>query len=219
MADPASAAVVGTTVLVASAILGFLAPAMGVTANILKTIYGKQIDKVAKKIAPLLNQNLELRSQISNALQEHNSKLAGDLLMASPLSSIVSKLRKKIEVMEEGRNKSEQYFKDQEEKMNEIQKEVTNYENSFASQDLVAAADAAVQLDKGGRESLNNRTEALKKEQDRIKKELLEAKAKASTPQLNSSLQPGAANNIGNLDRNTDKVGVPKLQMKGNSNV
>lgn len=89
--------------------------ASGIARQVIRAKYGKQLNQVAKKITPLLNSNENLRNQINTALQNQNSKLASDLLMASPLSSIVKKLRDNITTNEKGIQDTDKHFDEQKE--------------------------------------------------------------------------------------------------------
>lgn len=97
------------TIIVAATVVQLLA------RNVIRAKYGKQLNQTAKKITPLLNSNESLRNQINTALSNQNSKLATDLLMASPLSSIVSKLTDNIKRNEEGMKDTDKHFDEQKE--------------------------------------------------------------------------------------------------------
>lgn len=107
------------TIIVAATVVqllvGAIAAASGIARNVIRAKYGKQLNQTAKKITPLLNSNESLRNQINTALNNQNSKLATDLLMASPLSSIVSKLTSNIQKNEQGMKDTDKHFDEQKE--------------------------------------------------------------------------------------------------------
>lgn len=128
-------AIVGLVTLVLSA-------ATQASVDGLRATYGKEINEVAKKLTPMINKNTELRNQISSALQERNNKLASDLLMSSPLSSIVTKLRKNIETNEKGIEDSEKHFKEQEEKAQKLSDSLDKQSQAMGGS-IVSAGQAA----------------------------------------------------------------------------
>lgn len=92
-----------------------VATASGVSRDVIRAKYGKELHSVAKKIQPALNANENLRMQINTALQNQNSKLAADLLMASPLSSVIGKITAQIKTNEQGIEDTDKHFNEQKE--------------------------------------------------------------------------------------------------------
>lgn len=109
----ATAVLVGATVV--SLISSAISTASGIARDVIRAKYGKELNAVAKKITPMLNANENLRNKINTALQNQNSKLASDLLMASPLSSVITKITKNIETNEKGLKETEEHFNEQRE--------------------------------------------------------------------------------------------------------
>lgn len=123
------------TIVVVSVIVGLVANAIsaatGIARDIIRAKYGKQLNQVAKKISPLLNANESLRNQINTALQNQNSKLASDLLMASPLSSIVSTLRENILLNEKGMTDTDKHFDEQKELAESTERDAQKISNAL----------------------------------------------------------------------------------------
>lgn len=98
---------------ITSLLAGAISMSSGIARDTIRAKYGKQLNKVAKKISPRLNENEQLRSQINTALTNQNQKLASDLLMASPLSSVVKRLKENIQLNEKGSQETDRYFDEQ----------------------------------------------------------------------------------------------------------
>lgn len=105
--------------------------ASGIARDVIRSKYGKELNSYSKKITPLLNKNESLRNEISTALQNQNSKLAADLLMASPLSSIVSKLTKNIETNEKGLKETDEHFNEQREIAESAERDAQKISNAL----------------------------------------------------------------------------------------
>lgn len=106
--------IVGISAIV-SLIAIVAANAASTSRDVIRAKYGKELHAIAKKIQPTLNANENLRTQINTALQNQNSKLAADLLMASPLSSVVKKLTARIQRYEQGIEETDKHFNEQKE--------------------------------------------------------------------------------------------------------
>lgn len=98
---------------ITSLLAGAISMSSGIARDTIRAKYGKQLNEVAKKISPRLNENEQLRSQINTALTNQNQKLASDLLMASPLSSVVKRLKENIQLNEKGSQETDRYFDEQ----------------------------------------------------------------------------------------------------------
>lgn len=133
-----------TAVIVVATVAQLVAQAIsmasGIARQVIRAKYGKQINQVAKKITPLLNSNENLRNQINTALQNQNSKLASDLLMASPLSSIVNKLRSNISTNEKGIQDTDKHFDEQKELAESTERDAQKIGNALEG-DLASATE------------------------------------------------------------------------------
>lgn len=118
-----------------SAVIGILTTLISastkVARDIVRTKYGKQLQQVARKITPMLNANESLRNQVQNALHNQNSKLASDLLMASPLSSIIDKLNENIARNEQGIKDTDKYFDEQKEIAEKAERDAQSIQNAL----------------------------------------------------------------------------------------
>lgn len=139
--EPITTAVIIGIATVVGLIVTIIQQASQVSRDVIRAKYGKEVDAVARKLTPLINKNESLRTQISTALQNHNSKLASNLLMASPLSSAIEPLRNNIKANEKGIADSEKYFDEQRVISDRADKDVTNLTNAFNS-DLASATEA-----------------------------------------------------------------------------
>lgn len=139
--EPISTTVVVTVAAVVGLIIEVVRQASLIARDVIRAKYGSEVNALAKRLTPLINKNESLRIQISNALANQNSKLATQLLMASPLSSAINPLKESIKKNEQGLIDSEQYFTNQKAVSDQVENDVRDLTNAFNS-DLSSAVEA-----------------------------------------------------------------------------
>lgn len=207
-----SAIIIAATVV--QLLVGAIATASGIARNVIRAKYGKQLNQTAKKITPLLNSNESLRNQINTALSNQNSKLATDLLMASPLSSMVSKLTDKIQKYEQGMRDTDKHFDEQKELAEQTERDAQKIGSALDGDIASATEGKHAWLGKSG-QTIRDNVSKLEQTQQDVIQQLKRAKKDSHIPSAPSST-PNSNTNIGVMDR-TGTSPVPTLTMKGNN--
>lgn len=136
--DPITIAILAATVV--QLVAQTISTASGIARQVIRAKYGKELNQVAKKITPMINANESLRNQINTALANQNSKLASDLLMASPLSSVVRKLQDNVIKNEQGIKDTDKHFDEQKQLAESTERDAQKIESALDG-DLASAVE------------------------------------------------------------------------------